>query len=191
MDGGLTIPDNPTGLVILTSPPPPGGAEDSRGRCVSQILNRYDLATFSPSLGTPAVPESLTRDIRNFDKRRGKKSSGIALSSLPVGCFSFGRDIGDLLLRVAEQPGKVKALVFCGSKITGMTDVLKRITIPVLFIAAGRDQPGYLSNQAALLHLNNNAALNVVSRASQQFDEIGALEECAQLAALWFSRHLE
>jgi hypothetical protein len=61
---------------------------------------------------------------------------------------------------------------------------------PTLLIVGGHDQTVEALNQAALAELRVEKELQIVPEATHLFEEPGALERVAVLAAEWFTRFL-
>ena len=62
---------------------------------------------------------------------------------------------------------------------------------PTLLIVGERDEVVLQLNEEACVQLRCKKELAVVPRATHLFEEPGALEEVARLAAAWFLRHLK
>jgi putative phosphoribosyl transferase len=70
-------------------------------------------------------------------------------------------------------------------------EVLARVRAPTLLIVGGRDHGVIELNERARDALVQcDRELTVVRGATHLFEERGALEEVARLAAEWFARHL-
>jgi pimeloyl-ACP methyl ester carboxylesterase len=68
---------------------------------------------------------------------------------------------------------------------------LPTVRAPTLFIVGGNDELVIDINQKALDRLGARVKeLVIVPGASHLFEEPGALEQVARLAASWFTRHL-
>jgi pimeloyl-ACP methyl ester carboxylesterase len=72
---------------------------------------------------------------------------------------------------------------------------IERILVPLdfstLLIVGERDEDVLRLNETAYEQLNCKKALAVVPDATHLFEEPGALEEVARLAAEWFAKHLK
>lgn len=64
------------------------------------------------------------------------------------------------------------------------------VKAPTLLIVGGNDVPRIGMNEEALGRLHAEKRLEVIPGATHLFEEPGALEEVARLAADWFARHL-
>jgi len=70
-------------------------------------------------------------------------------------------------------------------------EVLERVTAPTLLIVGGADTGVIGLNEAAYRALRCEKDLRIVPGATHLFEEPGALEAVAALAAEWFVRHLK
>jgi pimeloyl-ACP methyl ester carboxylesterase len=68
--------------------------------------------------------------------------------------------------------------------------VLDAVKAPTLLIVGGADHGVIELNQDAYHHLRCVKRLDIVPGATHLFEERGALEQVAELAAGWFSAHL-
>lgn len=176
--GDLTLPKHGAGLIILS--------QDKQNKAVTEILHKHRLGT-------------LASDFLALDDFQATKlleqvslytSQSPETDSLPLGYLASGTGVLAALMAASHHPELIKAIVILGGKPDEAMDFLSAIKVPVLLIAGGRDPAGLRSAQKALEKLNSHSALNVISRASAGFEETGAMEEAAQLAALWFLRYL-
>ena len=69
-------------------------------------------------------------------------------------------------------------------------DALPEVRAPTLLIVGGRDEPVIQLNQEAQARMRCETALEIVPGATHLFEETGALEEVAALAAAWFEHHV-
>jgi pimeloyl-ACP methyl ester carboxylesterase len=69
-------------------------------------------------------------------------------------------------------------------------EVLARVKAPTLLIVGGRDPEVIGMNEAAASLIKAECRLEIVPRATHLFEEPGALESVARLAADWFLEHL-
>jgi pimeloyl-ACP methyl ester carboxylesterase len=70
-------------------------------------------------------------------------------------------------------------------------DALPLVQAPTLLVVGGRDEVVLELNQAAFRRLRCPKELVVVPGATHLFEEAGALDEVARLAADWFERHAQ
>ena len=88
-------------------------------------------------------------------------------------------------------PGLVRAIVSRGGRTDLAMPVLGGIQAATLLIVGGRDETVLRLNEQALEALHCERRLEVVPGASHLFEEPGALERVAELAATWFVAHLD
>ena len=69
-------------------------------------------------------------------------------------------------------------------------DALPRVAAPTLMIVGGRDDVVLDLNRRALASMRCDKRLDVVPGATHLFEEPGALERVAALAAEWFVEYL-
>src|SRR3712207_5347751 len=67
---------------------------------------------------------------------------------------------------------------------------LFRSRAPTLLIVGGHDYPVIGMNQEAMAQMRAETRLEIIPGATHLFEEPGALEAVAQLAAEWFERYL-
>ncbi|HET8949254.1 MAG TPA: phosphoribosyltransferase family protein [Solirubrobacteraceae bacterium] len=191
----LAIPERATGLVLFAHGSG-SGRHSPRNRHVAELLNRAGQATLLLDLLT----RDEERDRRNvFDvallARRLLVASRWAsarseLAGLPLGYFGASTGAAAALWAAAEPGSRVRAVVSRGGRPDLAVPRLQNVTAPVLLIVGGHDDVVLDLNRRALAHLRCPAELAVVPGATHLFEEPGALEHVARLAAGWFSGHL-
>jgi predicted phosphoribosyltransferase/pimeloyl-ACP methyl ester carboxylesterase len=194
--GDLEIPSDPRGLVIFAH-----GSGSSRmsprNRFVAHALNRDRFATLLCDLLTededrdPArrfdIPLLADRISTVVDWAGGEGS----VRDLPVGLFGASTGAAAALIASVRQPRAVKAVVSRGGRpdLAGRS-LLSRVTVPVLLIVGGADDEVLALNREAQAQMAECAALTIIPGATHLFEEAGALEAVAELAAQWFGPHL-
>jgi pimeloyl-ACP methyl ester carboxylesterase len=109
---------------------------------------------------------------------------------LAIGYFGASTGAGAALLAAADRPDVVRAVVSRGGRPDLAGPALMRVHAPTLLIVGGADAPVIDLNERAMDLLECEKELRIVPGATHLFEEPGALEEVAQLAADWFARHL-
>ena len=200
LEGNLTVPDGARGVVLFAHGS--GSSRHSpRNRFVAQSLNEAGLATLLLDL--------LTADEEAIDAYSAHYRFDIGLlagrlvgaadwlgreaetAGLPVGCFGASTGAAAALIAAAERPGRVRAVVSRGGRPDLAGDALGRVRAPTLLIVGGHDEPVIRLNREAFEQLGAaDKELVIVPGATHLFEEPGALEEVARLAAAWFTRHL-
>jgi pimeloyl-ACP methyl ester carboxylesterase len=107
---------------------------------------------------------------------------------LPVGLFGASTGAAAALVAAAREP-RVAAVVSRGGRPDLVEAVLAQVRVPTLLIVGAADASVVALNRRALARLGGEKRLEVVAGATHLFEEPGALEEVARLAAEWFSRH--
>lgn len=107
-----------------------------------------------------------------------------------VGLFGSSTGGAAALQAAVERPGRVSALVLRGGRADLASDIA-RVQVPTMLIVGGADREVLQGNRAALHELKCQKRLEIVPGASHLFDEPGALDAVANLAADWFVRHSE
>lgn len=199
LEGDLTIPDDAEGVVLFAHGSG-SSRHSSRNRFVAEHLNRHGLATLLMDL--------LTMEEEAIDDRTGHLRFDIPLlggrlvaathwleeepstRGLPIGYFGASTGGGAALIAAAEIPGSVGAVVSRGGRPDLAAEALEDVRAPTLLIVGSRDLPVIGMNRAAMSRMTGPVELQIVEGATHLFEEPGKLEEVAELARNWFSRHL-
>lgn len=107
-----------------------------------------------------------------------------------VGLFGSSTGAAAALSAAGERPDQVDAVVSRGGRTDLARVPLEQVSAPTRFIVGGRDPQVLELNQRSLEALGGERDLSVVEGATHLFEEPGALEEVADLAAEWFVEHL-
>jgi putative phosphoribosyl transferase len=197
--GDLVVPAGAAGVVLFAHGS--GSSRHSpRNRLVAGALRRVGLATLLLDLLTPAEEERdrVTAELR-FDvallAERLIAATDLLLAEpatagLPLGLFGASTGAGAALIAAAERPETVAAVVSRGGRPDLAGEHLGRVRAPTLLIVGGRDQLVLELNRQAQARLAAPSRLEVVPGATHLFEEPGALEQVARLAAAWFTEHL-
>jgi pimeloyl-ACP methyl ester carboxylesterase len=200
LDGGLAIPSGASGVVVFAHGS--GSSRHSpRNRFVAQTLREAGLGTLLLDLLTAAEE---TEDVQTADYRfdidlLAERVVGAtdwlagqaATADLPLGYFGASTGAAAALVAAARRPERVRAVVARGGRPDLAANDLPHVRAPTLLIVGGNDLPVIGLNRQALDRLGSREKeLHVVPGASHLFEEPGALEEVARLAADWFTRHL-
>lgn len=109
--------------------------------------------------------------------------------SFSIGFFGSSTGGGAALVAAAELGEKVKAVVSRGGRPDLAGESLVKVKAPTLLIVGGLDEFVLRLNEQALDLLRCEKELVVISGASHLFEEPGTLDQVANVAADWFSRH--
>lgn len=191
----LTVPKEPLGVVAFAH-----GSGSSRlsprNRLVASLLNDARVATLLFDLLTPS--ESLDRhnvfDVELLARRLVAASRWLGVQpdarGLSIGYFGASTGAAAALWAAADLGAEVKAVVSRGGRPDLASARLGEVRSPTLLIVGGFDKAVLELNRSALSLLAYRAELRVVPQATHLFEEPGALEQVAEIAREWFTRHL-
>jgi dienelactone hydrolase len=200
LNGDLVVPTGAKGIVAFAH-----GSGSSRfstrNRFVAQALNEAGLATLLIDLLTREedAADQRTRELRFDIALLARRATAIVdaltrdeqLRTLRLGLFGASTGAAAALIAAADRPAQVHAVVSRGGRPDLATDALARVKAPTLLIVGGADHEVLALNRSALWRLSTRAQeLRIVPGATHLFEEPGALEAVAHLAAAWFQRHL-
>ena len=199
LDGDLEVPAGAAGVVLFAHGS--GSSRHSpRNRQVAAALRQAGLATLLLDLLTAAEEEldrataELRFDVGMLAERLVAAVDWLlaeaATAGLAVGAFGASTGAGAALVAAVERPQAVAAVVSRGGRPDLAGAALAQVRAPTLLIVGGRDRQVLDLNRAALAELPPSSRLEVVPDATHLFEEPGALDQVARLAAAWFTRHL-
>lgn len=171
-----------------------------RNRVVAALLQRRGLATLLVDLLTEdearfdAMTRHLRCDIPHLARRLGGALGWLGAepetSALPACLFGASTGAAAALVTAAGNPRRVRAIV----SRSGRTDLagpsLASVPTPTLLVVGERDQAMVALNRASMPHFAGPVSLRIVPGAGPLFEEPGALDGVAELAAQWFLDHL-
>lgn len=209
LDADVVVPDGAVGVVLFAHGS--GSSRHSpRNRAVAAELNRRGLGTVLMDLLTSnedhidAVDGRLRFDIAllanrlvgAIDRLAGEIDQPVgaidqpAVRGLPLGLFGASTGGAAALVAAAARPDAVRAVVSRGGRPDLAGAALAEVKAPTLLIVGELDPLVGDLNQLATGVLNAPAELRVVPGAAHLFEEPGALEQVAVLAADWFTKEL-
>jgi len=109
---------------------------------------------------------------------------------LPIGYFGASTGAAAALVAAARLPGAVMAVVSRGGRPDLAQERLGEVRAPTLLIVGGRDETVLDLNRRAASRLSAPHELVIVPGATHLFEDPGALDAVARLAADWFSQQL-
>jgi len=195
LGGRLTLPAPPTGLVIFAH-----GSGSSRysprNAAVAEVLHESWIGTLLVDLLTEqeAASRSSVFDIALLAERLLAAVRFVSrleqTRHLPLGLFGASTGAAAALTAAACEPA-VRAVVSRGGRPDLAGRRLWAVRQPTLLIVGGEDTDVLALNRQALTELScEEKQLAVVPGATHLFEEPGAIEEVARLAAEWFTDHL-
>jgi putative phosphoribosyl transferase len=200
LEGDLVLPAHPKGIVLFAH----GSGSSrfsSRNQHVANVLQSHGMATLLFDLLTQREEsvDRVTTEFRfNIPLLAARLSAATRWTmSEPVTeklrqCY-FGASTGAAaaLMAASEWPETVAAVVSRGGRPDLAGGALRSVKAPTLLIVGGNDEPVLHLNRRALTELGcADKKLAIVPGASHLFEEPGALEEVARVAAEWFEKHL-
>jgi putative phosphoribosyl transferase len=199
LGGNLGIPEGATGIGLFAHGSG-SGRHSPRNRYVAEVLREAGLATLLIDLLTSEGEEEdlRTRRLRFDIGLLADRLAGAtdwpardpSTQDLRVGYFGASTGAGAALVAAAGRPEQVRAIVSRGGRPDLAGEALPRVAAPTLLIVGGEDEPVIGMNREAMEQMRAEKELEIVPWATHLFEEPGALEEVAQLAAGWFARHL-
>ncbi|TAN23156.1 MAG: phosphoribosyltransferase [Acidobacteria bacterium] len=199
LEGTLGLPAGARGLVLFAHGS--GSSRHSpRNRRVAERLHGAGLGTLLFDLLSPEeeVLDHATAGFR-FDipllagrLRHATRwaAQQAELEQLDFGYFGASTGAAAALMAAAGEP-RVTTIVSRGGRPDLAGPALGSVRAATLFIVGGRDTEGIALNQDALARCAAPVKkLVIVPSASHLFEESGALDEVARLAATWFTDHL-
>jgi putative phosphoribosyl transferase len=194
--GSLVIPDRAPGLVVFAHGS--GSSRHSpRNQFVAAALNRAGLGTLLVDLLT--ADEAATRAYVFNIALLAARLTGItswlggqpATAGVPVGYFGASTGAAAALWAAADPSPPVAAIVSRGGRPDLAGRRLALVQAPTLLIVGGADEVVLDLNRQAQAQLRCESRIEVIPRATHLFEEPGALERVADLAAEWFTGHFE
>ncbi len=112
------------------------------------------------------------------------------IGRVPMAFFGASTGAAAALVAAARLRDRVAAVVSRGGRPDLAGDALEHVTAPALLIVGGRDRLVLDLNRAAQRRLPGESRLEVIPGAGHLFEEPGALERVAEVAASWIADHL-
>jgi putative phosphoribosyl transferase len=193
--GDLSVPEGARGVVLFAHGS--GSSRHSpRNRYVADALEQAGLATLLFDLLTVSEEADRTNvfDIGLLARRLLDVTT--SLSSRPdtrdlrIGYFGASTGAAAALSAAADPQARISAIVSRGGRPDLAGTALEQVAAPTLLIVGGRDTTVLDLNRAAQARLRCENRLEIVPGATHLFEEPGALERVAELAANWFTTHL-
>jgi dienelactone hydrolase len=200
LEGNLTLPESAQAVVLFAH-----GSGSSRfsprNRFVAEVLHDAGLATLLVDLLTHKEErvDVNTAHFR-FDipllagrlvKATDWLSENPATRDLPIGYFGASTGAAAALVAAAGRPA-IPAVVSRGGRPDLAGRALEDVRSAVLLIVGGHDLPVLDLNEEAYQRLikAREKRVEIVPRATHLFEEPGALDAVAHLAADWFTQHI-
>lgn len=196
LEGELTMPGNPSGLIIFSH-----GSGSSRfsprNRLVSQFLNKNGFGTFLFDLLTQEEDQDYEQrfDIELLSRRLEEVTRYLiklpALNNIPLGYFGASTGAASALIAASKLQNKIKAVVSRGGRPDMASGYLEDVEAPSLLIVGELDFDVLNLNKQALEEIAGKKSLKIVEGATHLFEEPGTLEQVAELSLDWFIQNLK
>ncbi len=195
LPGDLVVPAEAVGVVIFAHGS--GSSRKSpRNMQVARRLNEAGMGTLLFDLLTPAEAEDRA-NVFDVELLADRLQSAVRwlhrwpqAGTVPVAFFGASTGAAGALVAAAKLGIKVAAVVSRGGRPDLAGDVLPSVTAPTLLIVGGDDIEVLGMNREADARMRCERRLEVIPGATHLFEEPGALERVADLAAQWFAKHL-
>lgn len=197
LEGELVLPEHAQGIVLFAHGS--GSSRHSpRNQFVAQTIREAGIGTLLFDLLTreEEAEDRYTRHLR-FDI--GLLAARLVDATcrvkgefdyLHVGYFGASTGAAAALVAAAELGEIVGAIVSRGGRPDLARGALLRVKAPTLLIVGELDSPVIALNEQAYAQLRREKEIEIVPGATHLFEEPGALEQVADLAANWFQKHL-
>jgi putative phosphoribosyl transferase len=194
LPGELTVPSDAAGIAVFAH-----GSGSSRlsprNVAVARALNEQGIATLLFDLLTPSEADDrgnvfdidLLSDRLEIATRWATTAPGSA--GLPIGLFGASTGGAAALVVAARLSEGIVAVVSRGGRPDLAGAALEEVIAPTLLIVGSEDPVVVEVNREAYGSLRCEKRLEVIPGAGHLFEEPGALERVAELAADWFLRH--
>lgn len=198
--GDLVLPTGYVGVVLFAHGSG-SGRHSARNRLVAQHLQRAGIGTLLFDLLTAQEEQVDLRtsehrfDIALLTRRMQDATTWLAaqpdLAHAQVGYFGASTGSAAALIAAARLGDRIAAVVSRGGRpdLAGPA-ALAAVKAPTLLIVGGDDHGVVELNQEAYKRLQCQKELAIIPGATHLFEERGALEQVADIAAAWFARHL-
>jgi dienelactone hydrolase len=113
------------------------------------------------------------------------------VKDLRLGYFGSSTGSAAALVAAAKIGNKIGAVVSRGGRPDMAMMSLGMVKAPTLLIVGGNDDVVIELNQQAFYHMVCKKEMEIIPGANHLFEEPGALEKVAQLAAKWFARYFK
>jgi putative phosphoribosyl transferase len=200
LHGELSLPEEAVGLVLFAHGS--GSSRHSpRNQFVAHVLRDAGVGTLLFDLLTVEEEEAdrytahLRFDIKLLAERLLHATHWVSsqpdLAHLRIGYFGSSTGGGAALVAAAEEGELVGAVVCRGARPDLAGESLRHLVSPTLLIVGELDEPVVRLNEEAFDWMACEKEFVIVPGATHLFEEPGALDHVARLAARWFQDHLQ
>ncbi|MBI5455345.1 MAG: dienelactone hydrolase family protein [Deltaproteobacteria bacterium] len=194
LEGALAVPEGAEGIVLFAHGS--GSSRHSpRNNFVAQVLRKSGMGTLLMDLLTRE--EDMDYDTRfDIELLSGRLETATLwlkdeMPGMRIGYFGASTGAAAALKAAVSMGEVIGAVVSRGGRPDLAFDSLPKVKAPTLLIVGGRDDVVIELNRKAYSKLKCDKELVIVPGATHLFEEPGALEEVASLAAFWFKERLK
>lgn len=193
--GILGLPPKPIGIVVFAHGSN-SGRFSARNNYVARVLQQVQLGTLLIDLLTneEALDRRNVFDIELLAERLCLAKTWLAkeptCKTLRLGYFGASTGAGAALVAAAKVPENVFAVVSRGGRPDLAKAFLETVKAPTLLLVGGNDGDVITLNKEALKRLQCPKELKIIPNATHLFEEPGALEQVAELTAIWLTQYL-
>lgn len=191
LDGDLTVPAHPRGLVVFAHGSG-SGRHSPRNQHVAADLVSSGFATLLMDLLTQAeedvdvetrehrfdIPLLAARVVSAIDWAEGVPE----VAELPVIAFGASTGAAAALVAAAKRPDRVAGVISRGGRPDLAGDGLGAVRAPVLLVVGGNDLVVIQLNEDASRQLTAPVDIRIVPGATHLFEEPGTLDRVTDLA---------
>jgi pimeloyl-ACP methyl ester carboxylesterase len=200
LEGELNVPSGGSGIVLFAHGS--GSSRHSpRNQFVARTLRESGIGTLLFDLLTQDEEEEerytrhLRFDIGLLSRRLLDATAWLKtvadIRGLPIGYFGSSTGAAAALVAAGQLGDEVAVVVSRGGRPDLAGGALPKVRAATLLIVGGRDEEVLELNMEAHARLHCEKQVEVVDKATHLFEEPGALERVARLAAEWFKTHFE
>ena len=197
LSGELVLPSAASGVVLFAH-----GSGSSRfsprNTFVANMLQQQGIGTLLFDLLTRAEDQdyAMRFDIDLLTRRLLAATAWLQANpetkALRIGYFGASTGAAAALQAAAEMGNEIAAVVSRGGRPDLAGEVaLSQVIAPTLLIVGSEDYGVIELNEQAFALMKCEKELMLVPGATHLFEEPGALEQAAQLAAKWFLKYLQ
>ena len=195
LEGTLAVPKGTQALVVFAHGS--GSSRHSRrNRFVAEVLHGRGIGTLLFDLLTAEedtvyenrfdIPLLAVRLIAATNWLKGLEQ----IVHFRIGYFGASTGAAAAIAAAADLGARIGAVVSRGGHPDLAETALPRMQAPTLLIVGGHDEVVLDLNRRAYQLITAEKELKIVPGATHLFEEAGALEEVARLAAEWFRKYL-
>jgi putative phosphoribosyl transferase len=199
MPGRLFLPASANGIVLFAQ----GGGNSRhspRNQRVAESLHDVGLATLMLDLlpETSEATQSFDARIRNDIALQAERLRAAThwlrqqprLADLPVGYFGANTSAAVVFVAASTEGADIQAVVTRGGRPDLHPATISRLRAPTMLIVGGNDESVAALNLEVWARLRCEKSIEIIPGAGPRFEEPGALDNVAALAARWFGEHL-